>query len=281
MIETQPIGFLHPGAMGVSLAASAIASGHEACWVAAGRSDETRSRAEANGLRSMGSLDELCDQCMMLVSICPPSAADDVADAVIRCGFGGVYIDANAISPMRARSIAQRIDDHGARYVDASVIGGPAWSKDETVLYLSGPDAVRAAACFSGGLVATRVIGEEIDRASALKMCYAAFTKGSTAMLCAVVAAASALGVGAELDRQWELDEAGASERAHQRVRRVTAKAWRFEGEMREIAETMRQAGLPGGFHEAAAELYGRLGGFKGHDSMPELEEAITRILGA
>ncbi|MCA9275428.1 MAG: NAD(P)-dependent oxidoreductase [Phycisphaerales bacterium] len=281
MNTQRSIGFLHPGAMGVSLAASAIASGHESCWVDADRSDATRSRADEHGLRMLDTLGAMCERCEFIVSICPPSAADDVADAVIECGFGGVYIDANAISPMRARSISQRINDHGASYVDGSVIGGPAWTKDATVLYLSGPGAGEAAACFSGGLLATRVIGEAVDRASALKMCYAAYTKGSTAMLCAVVAAASALGVDGELDRQWELDETGARERTHLRVRAVTAKAWRYEGEMCEIAQTMKHAGLPGGFHEAAAEIYARLGGFKGQSSRPELAEVIARMLGA
>ena len=89
--------------MGVSLAASAIASGHESCWVDADRSDATRSRADEHGLRMLDTLGAMCERCEFIVSICPPSAADDVADAVIDCGFGGVYIDANAISPMRAR----------------------------------------------------------------------------------------------------------------------------------------------------------------------------------
>ncbi|MCK7519679.1 MAG: DUF1932 domain-containing protein [Ignavibacteriales bacterium] len=43
----------------------------------------------------------------------------------------------------------------------------------------------------------------------------------------------------------------------------MTAKAWRFEGEMHEIASTFEGAGLPDGFHEAAAEIYHRMAGFK------------------
>jgi len=280
MTDTS-IGFLHPGAMGVSLAASTIASGQRVCWVGANRSAETRSRAEQHGLTELGSLEELCRTCGIIVSICPPTAASDVAASVVQQGFTGIFVDANAISPKRARDIGSLCTGAGMSYVDASVIGGPAWSKDETVLYLSGPQAQLVASRMSGGLLATRVIGDELDRASALKMCYAAFTKGSTAMLCAIVAAAHELGVHDELARQWELDEPGSSERTHQRVRRVTAKAWRYEGEMHEIADTLEAAGLPGGFHAAAAELYARLGDFKGRDAQPELREVVDRLLDA
>lgn len=279
MSSAEPIGFLHPGAMGVSLAASAIASGREACWVSAGRSKETRARADEHGLVACGTLAELVERCPMIVSICPPAAADGVADGVISIGFEGTFVDANAISPMRARGIAQRVNASGASYVDGGVIGGPAWTKDETVLYLSGPDADRVADCFVEGMLATRVIGESVDRASALKMCYAAFTKGSTAMLCAIIGAAHALGVDEELRAQWAMDEPGSGEQRYARLRRVTQKAWRFEGEMREIADTLGAAGMPRGFHEAAAKVYARMDGLKGRDPLPELDEVLACLM--
>lgn len=278
-MSSVKIGFLHPGAMGVSLAAGAIAGGHQACWVGAGRSDATRARAQQHGLTELVSLGTMCEQCNLIVSICPPAAADEVADAVIANNFRGLYLDANAISPMRARSIADRIFKGDACYIDGGVIGGPAWTKDETVLYLSGSRAESAASYFKGGPLATRVIGTKSDQASALKMCYAALTKGSTALLCAVLAAAHTLGVKDELQRQWELDEPGSVERASSRARRVTAKAWRFEGEMHEIADTLAAAGLPEGFHESAAEVFRRMAALKGRDPLPELDEAILRLL--
>ena len=281
MTDSQKIGFLHPGAMGVSLAASAIAGGHDAHWVSDGRSVETRSRAQEHGLLECQSLSELSSRCSTIVSICPPAAADDVADQVVETGFNGIYVDVNAISPMRARSIAQRINARGACYVDGSVIGGPAWTKDETILYLSGPDADSIASVFKGGMLATRVIGDAIDRASALKMCYAAFTKGSTAMLCAIIGAAHELGVDDVLRAQWDLDESGSDATRYERLRRVTQKAWRYEGEMREIAQTLGSVGLPSGFHDAAAELYARMGSLKGREELPSIEEVLASMQSA
>lgn len=279
MTDARTIGFLHPGEMGVSLAASAIASGMEAFWSAEGRSGATRERATEHGLSEVGTISAMCDACEMIVSICPPAAADDVADAVLGCGFTGVYIDANAISPMRARDLAGRVHAAGARYVDGSVIGGPAWTPDETILYLSGPHADLVPACFRDGMLATRVIGDGVDRASALKMCYAALTKGSTAMLCAIIAAAHALGVDEELRNQWDADDAGSAAERYARLCRVTRKAWRYEGEMREIAQTFRHAGLPDGFHSAAAELYAELSSLKGRGQLPDPGEVIEALL--
>jgi len=166
--------------------------------------------------------------------------------------------------------------------VDGGIIGGPAWTPGTTWLYLAGPCAARVAACFAGGPLEVRVLGEGIGRASALKMCYAAYSKGATALLCAALAAAERLEVRPELQERWEHDEReGAAKKATQRLRRVPDKAWRFVGEMEEIAATLHAAGLPRGFHTAAADVYRRLAGFKDAPAAPALEEILTALLQA
>ena len=55
-------------------------------------------------------------------------------------------------------------------------------------------------------------------------------------------------------------------------------KAWRWVAEMEEIAATFEAAGLPGGFHHAAAEIYGRLAAFKDGAAAPPLDE-VTEAL--
>ena len=272
------IGFLHPGAMGVSLAASAIKSGNQVYWCRAGRSQSTAERAQANGLVELATLQELCDRCSTIVCVCPPAAALDVARQVVAVGFKGLYVDANAVSPDRARQIGALVEGAGIDFVDGGIIGGPAWNANSTWLYLSGPRASEVASRFAGGPLETKVIGDEIGKASALKMCFAARTKGTTALLCAVVAAADALGVRDDLERQWSRHDAGESERLLDSVRRVTAKAWRFSGEMTEIAATLESAGLPGGFHQSAHEIYERMAGFKDRDAVPPIDEVIQAL---
>jgi 3-hydroxyisobutyrate dehydrogenase-like beta-hydroxyacid dehydrogenase len=275
----RQIGILHPGEMGVSVAVSAINSGNQVYWVSKGRSEKTRSRAEKHGLVAAGSFSQLCRVSEMIFSICPPHFAEDVARSVIEGGFKGYYLDANAISPQRAIKIGQMMETNGIRFVDGGIIGGPAWTPKETWLYLSGKDANMIAECFSNGLIETKIIGDEIGKASALKMCYASYSKGTTALLTATLATAEALGVREELYQQWGMDDSNFSKQAEGRVTRVTSKAWRFEGEMREIASTFEEAGLPNGFHEAAAEIYHRMAGFKDFSQPAALEKVLTALL--
>ena len=116
--------------------------------------------------------------------------------------------------------------------------GGPAWTREaRTHLYLSGPRAEEVAVCFAGSPLNTPVISERIGAASAVKMGYAAYTKGTTALLTAILGLVEKEGVRADLARQW------GDTFTEQTVRRVcanTAKAWRFVGEMHEIAATFK-----------------------------------------
>ena len=276
---TEIIGILHPGAMGISVAASALHSGHQVYYASEGRSDATRARAAEHNLQDFGTLAELCKTCSLIISVCPPHAAEDVAGQVIAHGFEGLYLDANAISPQKAQRIGESLSEAGIAFVDGGIIGGPAWTPGETWLYLAGKDAERMAACFSAGPLEVSIIDDEIGKASAIKMCYAAYTKGTTALLTSILALAEISNVRAELETQWERDESGFSERAERRVRRVTAKAWRFAGEMDEIAATFEAASLPGGFHAAAGEVYRCLAHFKNASEIPGLEEVLTTLL--
>jgi len=274
------IGILHPGEMGVSIAASAINSGNQVYWASQGRSDKTRSRAEKHNLIEAGSLSKLCQSSEIIFSVCPPHVAENVAKEVVDQGFKGYYLDANAIAPQRALRISKMMEAHGIHFVDGGIIGGPAWNPNETWLYLSGKDAKVIAELFGSGPLETNVIGEEIGKASALKMCYAAYTKGTTALLSAILATAESLGVRNELYQQWGMDDAGFVKQAEGRATRVTVRAWRFEGEMHEIASTFREANLPGGFHDAAAEIYHRMAGFKDASQTPALDEVLKALLG-
>jgi 3-hydroxyisobutyrate dehydrogenase-like beta-hydroxyacid dehydrogenase len=278
-MSLETIGIIHPGAMGISVAATALRSGHQVCYASEGRSDTTRARAAEQNLHDLGSMPALCVECSIIMSVCPPYAAEDVAGQVISQGFKGLYLDANAISPQKAERIGKLLSEAGISFVDGGIIGGPAWTPGETWLYLSGKEAIRIADCFSAGPLEVSLIGDEIGKASALKMCYAAYSKGTTALLTTILAAAEASGVRAELSAQWERDGPGFSEQAEGRARRVTAKAWRFAGEMDEIASTFESAGLPGGFHAAAGEVYRRLADFKGMEEFPELEAVLAATL--
>ncbi|HWQ13051.1 MAG TPA: DUF1932 domain-containing protein [Roseiflexaceae bacterium] len=277
-MERQRIGIVHPGEMGASVAANLQQSGHIVVWASEGRSSATIARAAAHGLQDAGTLVQLCVQCAIIISVCPPHAAEAVAHDVLAAGFRGLYVDANAIAPQRAVRMSAAMEGAGVSFVDGGIIGGPAW-RPGTTLYLAGPRAADVAACFTDGPLAVRVLGSEAGAASALKMCYAAYSKGTTALLAAILATAERLAVREALAAQWDQDGPAFTAQAERRVQQATAKAWRFVGEMEEIAATFRSAGLPGEFHQAAAEIYARLGHFKDAPAPPPLADVLAALV--
>ena len=275
----KKLGIVHPGEMGISIAASAQKSGCKVYWVSKGRSNQTHKRAEEHNLEDARTLANLCQSCDLIISVCPPDAADEVANQVLAAGFQGLYVDANAIAPQRAIRIGQVFHDAGLDFVDGSIIGGPAWEPGRTWLYLSGAKAKQVADCFFAGPLEVSMIGDEIGKSSSLKMCFAAYTKGTTALLSGILAASEELGVRGELENQWSRGNSDFAKQTQERVRRVTAKAWRFEGEMKEIASTLAGASVPGGFHIAAAEIYHRMAGFKNATDTPKLSDVLDALL--
>ena len=147
---TTRIGIIHPGAMGVSIAAAARNSGNQVFWASEGRSQDTRERAMKYQLEDAGTVSRLCAECSIILSICPPHAAEDVAKQVLAAGFQGSFVDANAVAPQRVTRIGETMEQAGIAFVDGEIIGGPAW-KPGTVLYLAGPRAAEIAACFTAG----------------------------------------------------------------------------------------------------------------------------------
>ncbi len=251
MSETT-IGLLHPGEMGAAVGKCLAGAGHRVLWVPEGRGAATRERAEAAGLAGV-TMAEIITRSEVIVSVCPPHAALDVARQV--AGFGGLYLDANAVSPATALEVAAIAEAGGAGYVDGGIIGPPPAAPGSTRLYLSGPRAAEVAALFGGTDVGARVVPPP-GTASAVKMAYASWTKGSAALLLAARALARAEGVEASLLEEWAISQPGLEKRWDGADRSAAAKGWRWVGEMEEIAAAMAAAGLPGGFHQAAAEMY-------------------------
>jgi len=269
------IAVLHPGAMGTTVAAAAAAGGHAVYWVSEGRSAATRRRAE--GLAELADMRALADLDAVL-SVCPPESARAVADAVLATGFRGVYVDANAIAPATARAIAARVAAAGATYVDGGIVGPPALRAGTTRLYVSGARAAEVAAWFEDSLLEAIVIGDDPGAASALKMAYAAWSKGTSALLLAVAALAEHEGIIEPLRAEWQRSQPGLAARLAATAPAVAPKAWRFVGEMEEIADTFEDAGLSGQFHEGAAETYRRLEKFKDREDVV-LDVALAALL--
>ena len=278
-MSERTIGLLHPGEMGAAVGRCLRDRGHVVLWASAGRGSATAARAAAAGLIDAGTVTEIASRCDVIVSVCPPHAALEVAREVAGAGFGGLYVDANAISPATVREVAAIVADGGAGCVDGGIIGTPPVRPGFIRLYLSGPRAGEARQLFESTPVDVRVVDHGrsgadeggadgagvagggigvVGSASAVKMAYASWTKGSAALLLAARALARAQGVEDVLLAEWGLSQPGLEERSARAARSATSKGWRWVAEMEEIAATMGAAGLPEGFGLAAAEIYRR-----------------------
>ncbi|HYA09082.1 MAG TPA: DUF1932 domain-containing protein [Gaiellaceae bacterium] len=255
MAETT-IGLLHPGEMGAAIGAVLRGAGRDVLWASDGRSSATARRAEAAGLDDAGTVAELTRRAGVVLSVCPPHAALDLARQV--AGYGGVFVDANAVSAATSRAVGEVIAGAGGAYVDGGIVGSPPTGPGTTRLYLSGAGAASVAELFTGTIVDARVLSERVGDASAMKMAYAAWTKGTAALVLAVRALAREAGLEAALLADWHESLPQLPGMSLQAARSAAAKGWRWDAEMEEIAATFAAAGLPDGFHLAAAELFRR-----------------------
>jgi 3-hydroxyisobutyrate dehydrogenase-like beta-hydroxyacid dehydrogenase len=279
-MTSQTIGVLHPGEMGVTVGASARAGGSRVLWASEGRSAQTRERAAAAGIEDAKTLASLCAASGVIFSVCPPHSALDLARAVAAQGFSGLYVDGNAVSPGTAREIGRIVEGAGATFVDGGIIGPPARARGTTRLYLSGEQAGRIARLFAQGPLEAIALDGGPGAASALKMAYAAYTKGTAALLVSIRALAIRAGVDQALLDEWARSQPELGARSERAAGETARKAWRFTGEMAEIAATFDDAGLPDGFFRAAAEIYESLAGYKDAPSMPSVAEVAKALAG-
>lgn len=250
------VGILHPGQMGAAVAAQVAANGHTVLWCPNGRSEATAHRADHAGLHP-APLPELLDRSQLVVSICPPTAAEDVAADVAEIGYTGVYVDANAISPTRIQRIGARLTAAGATVVDGAISGPPPGNGGPpTRFYLAGPAADTrpiADLLATSHLEPIRLTGNP-GQASALKMAVASYQKASRALAAVAHALADDHDVtGALLAEAQAMPSDILADRDF--LPTVAARAWRWAPEMHEVADTLRAQHLPPDLALAAAAV--------------------------
>jgi 3-hydroxyisobutyrate dehydrogenase-like beta-hydroxyacid dehydrogenase len=270
-MDHADVGIVHPGSMGAQVAAQAVAAGARVWWSAEGRSAATRERAARIGLAAAGSMAELTAKCRLVLSVCPPAAALDVARQVAATGFDGLYVDANAVGPRRMEQIARVLEDAGATVADGGITGPPPRTAGTTRLYLSGdaPTVEAVRTLFDGTLLTPVVLPGPIGRASALKLSFAAYNKISYALAAEACALAEDHGV---LDDLLDLAAhllPGTPLAEPHHLATAGPRAWRWEPEMREIAGAWRDSGLPGTFADAAAHTFERWEDHKDDPDVP------------
>lgn len=253
--EAITVGLLHPGSMGAAFGAQLLGQNVRVLWCTDGRSGRSRARAQDAGLKAVESLERLVASADVLLSLCPPVAAVDVAQQVAACGFDGrLYIEANAITPRRVQEVAEHLP--GTVVIDGAVVGSPPTGDKQPTLYLSGsPEGCsQATALFAGSDVKTHVLDDKVGTASALKLSYSSYQKASRVLAALAYGLADANGVADELVKiAGKRGGSYLTETSY--IPKTASRAWRWGPELDDAAALLREVGLPDDLMEAASRV--------------------------
>jgi 3-hydroxyisobutyrate dehydrogenase-like beta-hydroxyacid dehydrogenase len=253
------IGVISPGDMGHTIGNRLREHGATVLTSLDGRSERSRGLAAKAGMEDAGTLDDLVRRVDVLLAVLVPSEAtglsERVAGALTSTGASPLYVDCNAIAPHTVRAIGDRILAAGGRFADVGIIGPPPKKDGTTRFYVSGPGADEFGALAEYGLD-VRPLGAEVGKASGFKMCYAALTKGITALGTEMLVAARLLGIEAELREEQLGSVPDLIGSVLNSAPSMPPKAYRWVGEMEEIAATFGALGMTSKILDGAAEHY-------------------------
>lgn len=279
----RTVALISPGDMGQAVGSLLAQGGVRVVTCLAGRSERTRALARSGGFIELPSVQALVRESEIVLSIVPPAQAVAVArevGAALRATRARVvYVDCNAIAPRTAREVAAVIAPTGSGFVDAGIVGGPPRDAPSPRFYASGPERAQFGALRDAGLD-VRLLGDQVGEASAVKMCYAALTKGTTAIATELLVAARKLGVYDTLVAELGESQATQAKRIADAVPAMPGKAHRWIVEMEEIARTFEDVGLTPLIFNGAAEMYRLTAGSEIGGERPETVDRFRGVAG-
>ena len=258
-MTVKTVAILSPGDMGHAVGRALGEHGLDVITCLEGRSQRTRELASQGNFRDVPTLPEMVSQADLILSILVPDravgVAQQVAEAMRKAGVSRPFADCNAVSPQTAERMDTIIGEAGGHYIDGGIIGGPPGRGAPPRFYASGDQAAILSELDGKG-IDVRNIGGAAGRASGIKMCYAAMTKGTSTLYMALLTAAEALGLSDELRAEFTSSQPDVLRRMEGSIPRLAPNAHRWIGEMEEIAATFEHVGVTSGFHKGAAEMY-------------------------
>lgn len=279
--ESPVVAILGTGDMGSAVARCLIDKGISVITCLESRSAHSRHLARAAGMTDAGSLDDMVLKTDILLSIVPPAVAAEFALRVCpllgRSGRDPLFVDCNAVAPQTVEQIANVAEDCKVRFQDVGIIGAaPQPGRTAVRFYTSGP-FIAELQQLATELIDIRPIGDEIGRASAVKIVYASMTKATHAVRAAAAIAGEKLDVGDEIRAEWQESLPEVYAAMQHRLPRLPGVSGRWVGEMQEIAKTYESIGLTPAFHDGAAWMYEILSSVE-PDGNDGIEHSIERF---
>ena len=258
METVKTVAILSPGDMGSNVGRALRENGLEVITCLTERSARTRELSEIAGIVDVPDFEEMVSRADIVLSVLVPERAVDVARQVAaviaETGKPLPFADCNPVAPAVAREMADIIDSAGGRYIDGGIIGSPPGRGEPPRFYASGPhEAIMGQ--LDGRGISVPLMGGEVGRASAIKMCYASLSKGAAALNASALISAMNLGIYDEFITEMESSQQGVLSNM-QGVKSLGAKAFRWIDEMEQISATFGAAGATPYMHKGAADIF-------------------------
>jgi len=213
--------------------------------------------AHEAGVTAHASMQALCEASDLVISAV--TASNTLAVAQEAAPFlkpGTLFLDLNSASPGTKRQCAALVEARGAHYVEAGVMTSVPPYGIRVPMLLGGAKAAGLAPVLVGWGMDAKAVSEKLGVASAIKMCRSVMIKGLEALVIESYATARQYGVEdhvlptlAETFPQIDWPKQGAYF-----FMRVVQHGQRRAEEMRESANTVREAGFPPMMTTAIAE---------------------------
>jgi 3-hydroxyisobutyrate dehydrogenase-like beta-hydroxyacid dehydrogenase len=272
-LSIESVAILSPGDMGHAIGQLLKENELQVITCLTGRSNRTKQLSEQAGITDVPKLDELVEQADVLMSVtvseAVPGLCREIADAVKATGTDLLFAECNAIAPELSKEMEGVLQSAGARYVDASIIGGPPRNGSSPRVYVSGDNASEFEQLRDFGLD-VRNLGPQLGRASGIKMCYAAMTKGTTALHAELLIAAEKMGLTQELMAEFSGSQPAVVSRMEGWMPTMPAKSRRWVSEMEEIEKTFSDLGMTPNIFKGVADMYRMIGATPLGDENPE-----------
>ena len=272
-MEIGTLAILSPGDMGHAVGQRLRENELDVITCLAGRSDRTRALARKAGIRDVSNLEALVEEAdlvmSMTVSAAVPGLCSQVADALKATGASILFAECNAIAPQLVRELEPLITDAGGKFVDVSIIGGPPRPGYSPHFYTSGEHAPQFAQLNDFGLEVLDLNGG-VGKASGIKMCYAAMTKGSWALYSQLLMAAELMDLTEPLLAEFQSGQQAVLQRMESTLPTVPPRSRRWVSEMEEIRDTFASLGMTPNLFEGVAEMYRFIGSTPLGEEFPE-----------